>query len=184
MAGNGGKPEGMTEEAKYTVIGRREGIEFRAYEPHVLVSVTVPGSFESAPSYGFSPLVRYISGENRGGEKIAMTAPVFHVAESETAHTISFVLPHDTTTAPSPARPGVTTHQVPAITVAASKFVGGWREDRVKRHESDLHRALKSMSVRETGSVMFARYDPPWKPGFLRRNEVLIPVDPASMPPM
>jgi len=174
----------MTEEVQYTVVGRREGIEFRAYAPHVLVSVTVPGSFESAPSYGFSPLVRYISGENRGGEKIAMTAPVFHVAESESVHTISFVLPRDTSAAPSPARAELTTHQVPAITVAAVRFTGGWREDRVKRYETELHRALSSMAVRETGAVMFARYDPPWKPGILRRNEVLIPVDPATIPPM
>jgi hypothetical protein len=174
----------MTEEAEYTVMGRRDGIEFRAYAPHVLVSVTVPGSFESAPSYGFSPLVRYISGENRGGEKIAMTAPVFHVAESESEHTISFVLPRDTSTAPSPARSELTTHQVPAITVAAVRFTGGWREDRVKRYEIELHRVLSSMAVRETGAVMFARYDPPWKPGILRRNEVLIPVDPATIPPM
>ncbi|CAB4625842.1 MAG: heme-binding protein [Actinobacteria bacterium] len=174
----------MTEEAKYTVMGRLDGVEFRTYEPHVLVSVTVPGSFESAPSYGFSPLVRYISGENRGGEKIAMTAPVFHVAESESEHTISFVLPRDTSTAPSPARADVTTHQVPEITVAAVRFTGGWREGRVKRYETELHQALSSMAVRETGAVMFARYDPPWKPGILRRNEVLIPVDAATIPPL
>jgi hypothetical protein len=172
----------MTEEAKYTVIGMRNGIEFRTYEPHVLVSVTVPGSFELAPRYGFSPLVRYISGENRGGEKIAMTAPVFHVAESETAHTISFVLPRGTSSAPSPARSELTTHQIPAITVAAVRFAGGWREDRVKQREAELHRSLASMAVRENGAVMFARYDPPWKPGILRRNEVLIPVDPATIP--
>jgi len=171
----------MTEEAKYSVIGRRDGIEFRTYEPHVLVSVTVPGSFESAPSYGFSPLVRYISGENLGGEKIAMTAPVFHVAKSDSAHTISFVLPSDTSAAPSPARSELSTHQIPAITVAAVKFSGGWREDRVQRFEAELHRSLTSMNVRETGDVMFARYDPPWKPGILRRNEVLIPVDPSTI---
>jgi hypothetical protein len=171
----------MTEEAKYSVIGRRDGIEFRTYEPHVLVSVTVPGSFESAPSYGFSPLVRYISGENLGGEKIAMTAPVFHVAKSDSAHTISFVLPSDTSAAPSPARSELSTHQIPAITVATVKFSGGWREDRVKRFEAELHRSLTSMNVRETGDVMFARYDPPWKPGILRRNEVLIPVDPSTI---
>jgi len=171
----------MTEEAKYSVIGRRDGIEFRTYEPHVLVSVTVPGSFESAPSYGFSPLVRYISGENLGGEKIAMTAPVFHVAKSDSAHTISFVLPSDTSAAPSPARSELSTHQIPANTVATVKFSGGWREDRVKRFEAELHRSLTSMNVRETGDVMFARYDPPWKPGILRRNEVLIPVDPSTI---
>ena len=172
----------MTEEAKYSVIGRRDGIEFRTYEPHVLVSVTVPGSFESAPSYGFSPLVRYISGENLDRQKIAMTAPVFHVAESTSAHTISFVLPSDTSTAPSPAGSDLTTHQIPAITVAAVKFSGGWREDRVKRFETELHRSLASMNIREDGDVMFARYDPPWKPGILRRNEVLIPVVRSTIP--
>ncbi len=172
----------MTEEAQYAVRGRRDDVEFRDYEPHLLVSVTVPGSFESAPNNGFSPLVRYISGENRSGTKIAMTAPVFHVAKTDDEHTISFVLPNETSVAPPPARSDVTTHAISAITVAAVRFTGGWSERRAKQYETELHRALASLSVRETGDVMFARYDPPWKPGFLRRNEVLIPVDAATIP--
>jgi hypothetical protein len=162
----------------------------------VLVSANMAGDGRNS---AFRKLFGYISGDNEGavsiamtapvimdnnskGEKIAMTAPVFHVAKSESAHTISFVLPSDTSAAPSPARSELTTHQIPAITVAAVKFSGGWREDRVKRFEAELHRSLASMNVRETGDVMFARYDPPWKPGILRRNEVLIPVNPSTIP--
>ena len=172
----------MTEEAKYTVTGRLDGVEIREYDAHVLVSVTVPGSFDVAPSSGFQPLVRYISGENRNREKIAMTAPVFHVPQSDDVHTISFVLPSETTTAPDPVRSGLSTVDVAATSMAAIRFTGRWDEARARRMERQLHEVLRTHGVSEIGPVMFARYDPPWKPGFLRRNEVLVSIDPASIP--
>jgi hypothetical protein len=172
----------MTEEAKYIIISRRGDVEFREYDAHVLVSVTVPGSFEAAPTSGFYPLVRYISGENRANEKIAMTSPVFHVAENDELHTISFVLPDDTTSAPAPINTGLSTTNVAPTTMAAIRFPGRWDESRARRIERELHESLQSGGVVETGPVMFARYDPPWKPGFLRRNEVLVPVDRKTVP--
>ena len=172
----------MTEEVAFDVIGMRGDIEFRRYHRHVQASVTVEGTFEQAPNSGFVPLVRYISGENREGTKLAMTAPVMHIAESDSAHTISFVLPNETTAVPRPSRSDLTTHVVDNLVVAARRFAGGWREERARRQESDLRVELERLGVRVTGPAMFARYDPPWKPGFLRRNDVLIPVDPATIP--
>jgi len=31
-----------------------------------------------------------------------------------------------------------------------------------------------------SGKPMWARYDPPWKPGFPHRNEVLVPIGPIG----
>ncbi len=172
----------MTEEAVFTVLARRGKIEFREYAQHVLASVTVSGTFESAPSVGFGPLVRYISGENRDNTQLAMTAPVFHEASSDSAHTISFVLPKDTSHVPDPARPGVTTHVVPPLTVAAIRFSGGWNTQRVRGYEMELLNQLAEWGIAPEGKTLFARYDPPWKPGFLRRNEVLIPISRSAVP--
>lgn len=172
----------VTEEAVYTSLGKRDNIEFRTYAEHVLVSVAVDGSFDTAPNSGFVPLVRYISGENMDRDQIAMTAPVFHQAESDSRHVISFVLPHGTRRAPEPSRTGVSTHTVPALTVAAVRFAGGWSEQRVRCVEADAIRRLAEWGITPTGSTLYARYDPPWKPGFLRRNEVLIPIRTSDVP--
>lgn len=172
----------MTEEAAFRLVARRGNVEFREYSEHVLASVSVSGTFESAPSVGFRPLVGYISGENRDRTQLAMTAPVFHEATSDSSHVISFVLPHGTTHVPDPVRPGVTTHVVPKLTVAAVRFAGGWNTQRARGYESRLVRQLSEWGITPVGTTLFARYDPPWKPGFLRRNEVLVPINGSDVP--
>ncbi|MDP4586442.1 MAG: heme-binding protein, partial [Microbacteriaceae bacterium] len=174
--------DAMTEEAAFRLVTRRGNVEFREYAEHVLASVSVSGTFESAPSVGFRPLVGYISGENRENTQLAMTAPVFHEAASDSSHVISFVLPNGTTQVPDPMRQGVTTHVVPALTVAAIRFTGGWNTQRARGYESRLLRQLSEWGIDPVGATLFARYDPPWKPGFLRRNEVLVPINSSDVP--
>ncbi len=172
----------MTEEAAFRLVARRGNVEFREYAQHVLASVTVSGTFETAPNMGFGPLVRYISGENRESTQLAMTAPVFHEATSDSSHVISFVLPNGTTQVPDPMRQGVTTHVVPELTVAAVRFTGGWNTRRARGYEAQLVRQLSEWGISPVGGTLFARYDPPWKPGFLRRNEVLVPIKGSDVP--
>lgn len=170
----------MTAEAVFTVLSRRGDVEFREYAEHVLASVTVSGTFETAPNAGFVPLVRYISGDNLENTQLAMTSPVFHTATSESTHVISFVLPDKTENVPNPTRSAVTTHVIPQLTVAAMRFTGGWNTRRAHRVEAELLAQLSAWGIAPIGETLFARYDPPWKPGFLRRNEVLIPIDKSA----
>ncbi len=172
----------MTEEAAFRLVARRGNVEFREYAQHVLASVTVSGTFETAPNMGFGPLVRYISGENRDNTQIAMTAPVFHEATTDSSHVISFVLPNGTTRVPDPMRPGVTTHVVPPLAVASIRFAGGWNTRRARGYEEQLVRQLSEWGIEPVAATLFARYDPPWKPGFLRRNEVLVPISASDLP--
>jgi hypothetical protein len=58
--------------------------------------------------------------------------------------------------------------------VAAVTFGGGWNAERFAQKAAELTSAVHSMGLKPQGSVYFARYDPPWKPWFLKRNEVLI----------
>jgi hypothetical protein len=171
----------VTAEAVFTPIGRRGNVEFREYAEHVLASVTVIGSFDTAPNAGFGPLVRYISGDNHDNTQLAMTSPVFQTTTSDDTHVISFVLPDKTEHVPSPNRSVVTTRVVPGLTVAAVRFTGTWNTRRAHRIESDLLDQLSEWGIAPTGSTLFARYDPPWKPGFLRRNEVLVPIDRSAV---
>jgi hypothetical protein len=59
---------------------------------------------------------------------------------------------------------------------AAIKFSGGWNEARFASKGEELVAKAKSTGLETEGSVYWARFDPPFKPAFLKRNEALIRV--------
>jgi hypothetical protein len=65
---------------------------------------------------------------------------------------------------------------VPAETAAALRFSGRWSRQSYERHAADLLEALTAAGLRPAGPPRYARFDPPWTPWFLRRNEVVVPV--------
>jgi hypothetical protein len=67
---------------------------------------------------------------------------------------------------------------VPPRTVAVWRYTGRWTEENFREHERELRALLKARSLQaEPGdSAIIARYDAPFMPWFLRRNEVLIPL--------
>lgn len=168
--------QGMTEQQPYTVLAQKGEIEIRHYPDYVLAQYEVTGDFMSAGNRAFGPLVSYISGENAGRNSIAMTAPVLQETTAQNTHVISFVMPSSMSreSLPAPIRSGVTMKQVSGHDVAAMTFGGGWNAERFAQKAKELTSAVHSMGLEPQGSVYFARYDPPWKPWFLKRNEVLI----------
>jgi hypothetical protein len=170
----------MTEQQVYTVIDRRPGYELRRYAAHVVAEVVMAGSFERAGNAAFGPLVSYISGRNRTGAKVAMTAPVVQEATPDPRlHRVRFVMPAGSTaqTLPAPATDGVQLHEVPESMCAAVTYAGRWTQASYERHVQELLDALARDGVAVAGPPRYARFDPPWKPWMLRRNEVVIPVD-------
>jgi effector-binding domain-containing protein len=109
-------------------------------------------------------------------EKIEMTAPVNQVRTSDGVWLVSFVMPKSYTleTLPVPNDPEVYFKTVPARKVMAIRFSGRWTETSFTQHESKLLAAVKKNGLKSTGSPWTARYDPPFMPGFMRRNEVMI----------
>jgi hypothetical protein len=168
----------MTEQQPYQVLEHFSNFELRRYPKHVLVQVSVVGDFMSAGNQGFGPLVRYISGNNQTNQRIAMTAPVLQSSETEQRHNVSFVLPEgfDIAQVPLPADARVQIVEVPERRVAALRFSGSWRESRFEDYAEQLRQAVAAAGLKPIDEVYFARYDPPWKPGFLKRNEALIVV--------
>ncbi|MGB5351823.1 MAG: heme-binding protein, partial [Polyangiales bacterium] len=61
---------------QYRVVKTLGDIEIREYEPYLVAQTVVDGNLESAGNQGFRILAKYIFGNNRGGQKIAMTSPV------------------------------------------------------------------------------------------------------------
>jgi hypothetical protein len=64
------------EEAAYKTVEKDGAFEIRNYAPHILAETVVEGDLEQAGNKAFNRLFRYISGDNRSRDKVAMTAPV------------------------------------------------------------------------------------------------------------
>ena len=170
----------MTEHQPYDVIREHPDFELRRYPDHVVAETRVTGSFEGAGNSSFRRLVGYIGGRNTDSRKVAMTAPVVQETEDEAAgrFVVGFVLPADLDrdNAPDPTDPSVHLRAVPEQTAAALRFSGRWTQERYDEHARRLLAALDAAGLEVVGPVRFARFDPPWTPWFLRRNEVVVPV--------
>jgi hypothetical protein len=167
----------MTEEQPYTLVKKTPSFEIRHYPSYVLVQVTTRGEFSRAASMAFSPLVNYISGRNESREKFAMTAPVIHAPDKASAvHVVSFVLPKDVSIKdlPLPSDAQVSRHHVDAHYAAAVKFRGLASFEHFNSLGNQLLVDVKSAGLEVAGDPYYARFDPPWKPGFLRRNEAIV----------
>jgi hypothetical protein len=60
--------------------------------------------------------------------------------------------------------------------MAAVKYSGTWSADRYAKNKVLLEKYVDRRGLTRTGPAIWARYDPPFMPWFLRRNEILIPV--------
>ena len=181
-----------TEEAPYTVIKTDDIFELREYMPQVLAEIIVDGDLEGAGNKAFRPLFRYISGDNKSRGKIAMTAPVSQEQKGEKISmtapvsqqsvqgkwAVSFMMPASYTmeTLPTPDDPNITLRQVPARRVAAVRYSGFWSEEKYLLHKEKLEKWINDNRFTVTGEPVWARYNAPFTPWFMRRNEVLIPV--------
>jgi len=181
------------EEASYTVVDSDNNFELRDYDPYLLAETVVEGNLEEAGDKAFNRLFRYISGANRSREKIAMTAPVSQQPKGEKIKmtapvgqqrveegwAVSFMMPAAYTleTLPEPEDPAITLRQVPAHRMAAVRYSGFWSEKGYLRNKRELESWIQEKGLAIAGDPVWARYNPPFMPWFLRRNEVLIPVE-------
>lgn len=166
----------MTEQLKYQVLRNFADFEVRRYPDYVLVQIEADGDFNRASFRAFNPLVNYISGGNLSGKSIAMTAPVIQETISENKHLVSFVLPDSVSIddIPVPANAKLSTKVIKSHDVAAIKYRGSWREQLVNQYAAKLKKGIAKANLESRGSIYVARFDPPWRPWFLRHNEVLI----------
>jgi hypothetical protein len=170
------------ESPAYDVEYRIGDVEIRRYEPYVVAETMVDGSLERAGTGAFRRLAGYIFGGNRtdsgDSTKIAMTTPVTQERVGK-EYRVRFMMPasHDLDSLPVPNDTRVRLDTVPAQRLAAIRYSGRWSQSGYERHLAALTDALSSGGASPNGEPIWARYDPPWTPWLLRRNEVLIPVD-------
>lgn len=143
--------------------------ELREY-PELSIATTKDGG---DGDQAFMRLFRYIEGGNEAKQKIAMTTPVF-MDGSAGGKEMSFVLPKDVAVAPAAKEPEVKVTKRAAAKYAVYRFSGGRSAKSEAGAAAKLREWMKAKGMKETGSLTFAYYDPPWTPGPMRRNEALI----------
>ena len=187
-----------TEEPKYTLIQKYEAFEIREYAPFLVAQTKVTGTFDEMGGKAFRILFKYISGENQKKSSITMTAPVIQEDSKQEglnipmsapvlqetdqnnsqSTTFSFVMPQNFTleSLPLPLDERITLKEIPPKRVAVREYSGGWGEEKYKKNEAILLKALEDANIKTIGKPSFARYNSPFALWFLRRNEVMIEV--------
>jgi hypothetical protein len=164
------------ESALYQVVRTDGNFELRNYPVLAMVQTPMPQRGSGADG-SFMRLFRFISGSNEAKQKIAMTTPVF-MSGSESNTMMAFVLPAKMKLGdvPKPADGSVQVREMTAGRFAVLRFSGG----RNARNEAEaLTRLIDWLAkgkLSGTGSPVYGYFDPPWTPGFLRRNEVMLPI--------
>ena len=176
------------EEPDFQVTRKFDNVELRQYAPYVVAEVVLNATAGEAGSQAFPILAGYIFGKNKGEKKLAMTAPVTQTAApvrlDMTAPVtqaavaggmlVQFVLPKGVTlaTAPEPIDPRVQLRLVPAGNWAVIRYSGTWSQSNYQEHLDQLKVALETAGVTTQGEPVLARYNPPFTPWFMRRNEI------------
>jgi hypothetical protein len=109
--------------------------------------------------------------------KMAMTAPVTQGAVAGGTR-VQFVLPREVTlaTAPEPLDPRVRLREEPAATRAVIRYSGTWSQANYDDHLAALRAALAAAGIATEGDPVWARYNGPMTPWFMRRNEIWLSI--------
>jgi len=181
-------------EPKFVLESADRQFAVRRYQARVVAETRVAGERKQAGNDGFRRLAGYIFGGNTtkakiamtapvgqtgASRKIAMTAPVGQKAEGEHSWTVSFTMPDGETlaTLPEPTDGRVTLREVPPTRVGVVKFSGRWTDKSFADHAEQLRSWLAARGLRSSGDLEVNRYDPPWTPWFMRRNELWLRLD-------
>jgi len=155
------------EEPDYTVLeGLENNVEIREYQPQIWAA-TAKGSENGA----FGALAGYIFGDNSRKESIGMTAPV--VTDEER---MAFVMPnrYDLNTLPKPTDEQIKIESVASRTLAVIRFSGFTGPEKDEKNLRILEQTLQEHGIKTEGKPFVMRYNPPWTPPFMRRNEVAL----------
>ena len=173
------------EEPRYRVVHRGDGYEVRLYDDRLAAQTAQASNSDNA----FGRLFRYISGANTGSAKIDMTVPVARSEKIDMTVPVNqttgaggymqFFLPdfYTLASAPRPTDPDVQIVVVSGGYYAARLYKGLANEGNYENHRGKLLTALQSDDVKVIGAPVRATYNGPFTPPFMRRNEVIFPVE-------
>jgi len=170
----------MVENAPYEIVRRIESLEIRIYPSLILAKVE---DFEDNNAFGL--LFNYISGNNTSQKKISMTAPVITSEKIPmTAPVISeesymaFIMPssYDLSKIPKPKNKKIKIEIQPEKKLAVLRFSGRTNYKKTNKKFKQLLDLVKNNNFKTKGNPFLMRYNSPFAPGFIRRNEVAIEI--------
>lgn len=164
------------ESAEYTVVETDGEFEVRDYPELMLVSTATRVDAQGRDG-SFMRLFRYISGGNEADQKVAMTTPVFmEDGEQESAGKMGFVIPKNVVSqgVPEPTAEGVSIRKRKSGRFAVIRFSGRMNAQKADEAEAKLRAWIREKGFQAAQRSESAGYDPPFTPGPLRRNEILI----------
>jgi hypothetical protein len=172
----------MVQQAKYQVLKQIDKVEIRKYSAMLLARV------DGQSDGGFNILYQYITGKNTKKSSVEMTAPVVSEKISMTAPVVSenrslaFIMPEEYTAAtiPQPLDNSIQIVEVPPRTVAALTFSGRWSDSVFQNKSKELLETLTKANITTVGEVFYLRYNGPFAPWFMRRNEVAIQIEQST----
>ena len=172
----------MTQRQEFRTLQTFSDFEIREYAPCVIAEVKVSAQYSTASSSAFAYLFKYISKGNKTSQQIAMTAPVIAAQKVDGSESedwfVSFVMPSGSTFGrlPHPNDPRVVLRDLDAETCIALSFRGKATEELSEKKVKELRAAAARENIAVSGETRICRFDPPFKPGFLQYNEIVIPL--------
>ena len=172
------------EQPNYKVILEKEIFAIRDYTSVMAVETEVFSSRRGATGDAFRRLFRYISGENEDDLEISMTSPVAQTLANQNDGAsaerwiVRFFLPRDMAeeNIPLPSEKGVTVSRLNAQRFASVSFRGSQSDKKILENTAKLKAFISQNGYEVSGRPIYAFYDPPFIPWFLRDNEILLPV--------
>ncbi len=161
----------LFETIKYELINKEGHIEIRKYKNIFLASTkTIKTSSQDS---GFNNVFQYISGTNDQETKISMTTPVVTYEEDNQLVT-GFYVPSKYTkdNIPKPTNDKVFINELKESHYAVIKFHGKWTDNNFEKHNQLLLNYIGTKGYQILSHKLILRYQPPFVPGLLRRNEI------------
>lgn len=176
------------EEPEFELVAQRDGYDLRRYAPTIVAETEVPHRRGDGGRAAFRRLADYIFGNNVPGERMNMTVPVTSSeaqgsADAGPASVWRFMIEREygLDEVPEPKSEAVRIRRLPERLMAVLRYSGRANEKNYQRHLSELRALLARDDLRTLGPPISAVYNRPLTPPFLRRNEVMIEIDPASL---
>lgn len=180
LAGGLGGCRGGYETAPYRVLRADDNFELRDYAALSVAETSMERGNDGSKG-SFNRLFRFITGANELKQKIPMTTPVLMSGSGAEAK-MAFVMPANMKASliPKPSEPGVTVRVLPAGRFAVLRYHG----ERSAKNEAESLERLRAWAKAEGFETdlpaIHGYFDPPWTLPALRRNEVMLRVQPAS----
>ncbi len=169
----------LFESIPYTILVKVKPFEIREYDQYLLATTATP--VNPKLDTGFNNVFNYISGENEAKTKISMTVPVVSYEEKQQLIT-GFYVPskYAKQTVPKPTNAAVSIQEVQRSLFGVVRFRGRWTEKSFQKQETKLLRYLEQNGYQIISQRYLFRYQPPFIPAPLRRNEIAFQIQPSK----